>query len=100
PSFSDLPCVHHSCPGIPVAVIDLSVSLGELQFHAAFFINAITGGSDWTGKLNQKLASVARETGLGIATGSISAGLRHPEFADSYKIVREENPNGLVFANL
>ena len=52
------------------------------------------------GKLNQKLAIVARETGLAIATGSISAGLRHPEFADSYKIVREENPNGLVFANL
>lgn len=99
-SFKDIHFVHRSFPGINVADIDLAVSLGELEFNAPFFINAMTGGSDWTGKLNQKLAIVARETGLAIATGSISAGLKHPEFSDSYKIVREENPNGLVFANL
>lgn len=99
-SFKDIHFVHHSFPGINVADIDLSVSLGEMEFSAPFFINAMTGGSDWTGKLNQKLAIVARETGLAMATGSISAGLKHPEFANSYKIVREENPNGLVFANL
>lgn len=99
-SLKDVHYVHHSFPGINVADVDLSVSLGELEFSAPFFINAMTGGSDWTGKLNQKLGIVARETGLAIATGSISAGLKHPEFADSYKVVRDENPNGLVFANL
>ncbi len=99
-SLKDIHFVHHSFPGMDVADVDLSVKLGELEFNSPFFINAMTGGSEWTGKLNQKLAIVARETGLAIATGSISAGLKHPEFSDTYKIVRQENPNGLVFANL
>jgi len=99
-SFKDVHFVHHSFPGINVADIDLSVSMGELAFESPFFINAMTGGSEWTGKLNRKLGIVARETGLAVATGSISAGLRHPEFSDSYTFMREENPDGLVFANL
>lgn len=99
-SFKDIHFVHHSFPNMNVADVDLSTTLGEMSFSAPFFINAMTGGSEWTGKLNQKLAIVARETGLAIATGSISAGLKYPEFADSYKVVRQENPNGLIFANL
>lgn len=99
-SFKDIQFVHHSFPGIKVSDIDLSTTLGEMSFSLPFFINAMTGGSEWTGKLNQKLAIVARETGLAIATGSISAGLKYPEFEDSYKIARKENPDGLVFANL
>ena len=99
-SLKDVHFVHHSFPGVNVNDIDLSVSMGDLKFSMPFFINAMTGGSGWTGKLNKNLGIVARETGLAIATGSISAGLKHPEFADTYKVVREENPDGLVFANL
>ena len=99
-SFKDLHFVHHSFPGMDVADVDLTTKLGEMEFSAPFFINAMTGGSEWTGKLNQNLAILARETDLAIATGSISAALKHPEFTDSYSIIRKENPNGLVFANL
>lgn len=99
-SFKDLHFVHHSFPGMDVADVDLTTKLGEMEFSVPFFINAMTGGSEWTGKLNQNLAILARETDLAIATGSISAALKHPEFTDSYSIIRKENPNGLVFANL
>ena len=99
-SFKDVHFVHHSFPGIDVADVDLAVDLGELKFSVPFFINAMSGGSEWTGKLNRKLAIVARETGLAIATGSISAGLKMPEVQESYTVMREENPNGLIFANL
>ncbi len=99
-SFKDAHFVHHSFPGVDVADIDLSADLGELKFPLPFFINAMSGGSEWTGKVNQKLAIVARETGLAIATGSISAGLKMPEVQDSYTIMRKENPDGLIFANL
>lgn len=99
-SFKDLHFVHHSFPGMDVADADLTTYLGEMKFSLPFFINAMTGGSDWTGKLNQNLAILARETDLAIATGSISAALKMPEFTDSYSIIRKENPNGLVFANL
>ena len=99
-SFKDVHFVHHSFPQMDVADVDLTTDLGDLHFSLPFFINAMTGGSDWTGKLNQKLAIVAHETGLAMATGSISAGLKNPEVEESYKIVRKENPEGLVFANL
>lgn len=99
-SLTDVHFIHHSLPGMDLAEVDLSTQLGNLEFSLPFFINAMTGGSDWTGKLNQKLAIVARETGLAMATGSISTALRNPAQADSYSIVRKENPEGLVFANL
>ena len=41
------------------------------------YINAMTGGSDWTKQINEKLAVVARETGLAMAVGSTHAALRN-----------------------
>src|SRR5699024_780320 len=99
-SFHDLQFVHHSLPMIDVEEVSLETKIGNLSLQAPFFINAMTGGSPWTKKVNEKLAIVARETNLAIATGSVSAGLKTPEVADSYRIVREVNPHGLVFANL
>ncbi len=99
-SFKDIHFVHHSFPQMDVSDVDLTSHLGEMEFALPFFINAMTGGSEWTGKLNQKLAILARETGLAMATGSISAALKRPELSNSYSIIRKENPKGLVFANL
>jgi len=99
-SFEDVHFVHHSFPNIDVTDVDLSTTLGPLNFEVPFFINAMTGGSTWTGKVNEKLATIAEETGLAIATGSVSAALKDPEQEKTFKIVREINRNGLVFANL
>jgi isopentenyl-diphosphate delta-isomerase len=99
-SLRDVQFIHHSFPEMNVNEVDLSVTWEDLSFDLPFFINAMTGGSEWTGGLNQKLAIVARETGLAMATGSISAAIKDPSVEDSFKIVRKENPNGLVFANL
>ena len=99
-SFEDIQFVHHSFPRIDVRDVSLKTDFAGCHLEVPFFINAMTGGSPWTGKVNKKLAEVAKETNLAIATGSVSAALKTPEVADSYKIVREINPNGLVFANL
>lgn len=99
-SFDDVRFVHHSFPQMDVKDVDMSVQLNGLTFNVPFFINAMSGGSRWTGKINEKLATIARETGLAIATGSVSAALKDPEQEGTFKIVRETNPNGLVFANL
>ena len=99
-SFKDVSFVHHSFPQCDVKDVSLNVSLECLQFTSPFFINAMSGGSAWTGKVNEKLAVIARETGLAMATGSVSAALKDPSQADTFRIVRQTNPNGLVFANL
>ena len=41
----------------------------------------MTGGSDKSYEINRDLAIAARETGLLMASGSVSAGLKHPETA-------------------
>jgi len=99
-SFSDVHFVHHSFPQMDVKDVNLSVHLAGLDFSVPFFINAMTGGSPWTGRVNEKLAIIARETGLAMATGSVSAAVKDPSLKDTFEIVREVNPNGLVFANL
>lgn len=99
-SFKDIRFVHQSFPEMDVRDVDLSVSVEGLDFSVPFFINAMTGGSEWTGKVNEKLAVIARETGLAMATGSVSAALKDPSQEETFKVVRRTNPNGLIFANL
>jgi len=99
-SLEDIHFVHHSFPRMDVSDVSLETQVGELSFNVPFYINAMSGGSKWTGKVNKKLATIAKEAGLAIATGSVSAAIKNPEVADSFKIVRSVNKDGLVFANL
>ena len=71
-----------------------------MQLSAPFYINAMTGGSEKTKKINHDLALIARETNLMMATGSVSAALKDPNVADSYSVVREVNPDGLILGNM
>lgn len=98
--FADLKFIHHSLPQARVSDVDLSTNLHGIHLDFPFYINAMTGGSEWTGDINEKLAIVARETGLAMATGSISIAMRDASVVDSFKIVRKVNPNGIVITNL
>ncbi|GAA0359263.1 type 2 isopentenyl-diphosphate Delta-isomerase [Alkalibacterium iburiense] len=99
-SFDDVQFVHDSFPQMDVKEANLAVQVAGLDFSVPFFINAMSGGSPWTGKVNEKLSIIARETSLAIATGSVSAAIKDPSVKDSFEIVRKTNPDGLVFANL
>ncbi len=64
------------------------------------FINAMTGGSAKTKIINEDLAKVAKATKLAIASGSLSAALKDESLKDSFKVIRDNNKKGIVFANL
>lgn len=98
--FDNIRFIHHSLPEMAVDEADISTSFATFTVKQPFFINAMTGGSDRTKSINEKLAIVARETGLPMASGSLSAALKDPTLIDSFKIIRKVNPNGLVFANV
>ena len=98
--FDAIKFVHHSFPTVNHSNVSLATHFGGMDFTAPFFINGMTGGSDKTYSINQDLATVARETGLAMASGSVSAGIKHPETASSFEIIRQTNPNGKIFANL
>ncbi|MCM3236225.1 type 2 isopentenyl-diphosphate Delta-isomerase [Heyndrickxia oleronia] len=98
--FDDLHFVHHSLPEVNYEEIDITTSFANIQMGRPIYINAMTGGSKKTGEINALLAEIAKTTGLAMAVGSQHAGLRNEQLADTYKIVRQKHPNGIIFANI
>lgn len=98
--FSQTHFIHHSFPEINSDDVSLTTTLQSLTLDTPFFINAMTGGSTMTQQLNEHLATIAKETGLAMATGSLSIVLKESTLAESFSIVRQTNPNGIILANL
>lgn len=98
--FDHIRFVHHSLPEIDMKSIDISTSFLGFSFPQPIYINAMTGGSEKTKDVNQQLGILARETGVLVATGSVSATLKNPELADSFSTMRKENPKGVILANI
>jgi isopentenyl-diphosphate Delta-isomerase len=99
--FEDITFVHQSLPGLSTADIDLKTTLGELSLSSPIFINAMTGGGgEATLKINEGLATAAKECNVAMAVGSQMAAIKDPNERPSFEIVRKVNPNGVIFANL
>ncbi|OEH93472.1 type 2 isopentenyl-diphosphate Delta-isomerase [Bacillus solimangrovi] len=99
--LDDVKFVHQSLPDTDVEQVKLNTKVGELSLSSPLFINAMTGGGgEKTLELNQMLARVANATGISIAVGSQMSALKHDEERKTFEIVRKENSNGVVFANL
>jgi isopentenyl-diphosphate Delta-isomerase len=99
--LDDITFVHQSLPNISVNEVDLQTVIGELYISSPIFINAMTGGGgEHTRKVNGALSEVARECGVGIAVGSQMSAIKDPSERYTYEVVRQYNPNGIIFANL
>lgn len=98
--FQKLRFVHHSLPEIATSDVSLEAELLEHEMAVPFYINGMTGGSEKTKEINRSLARVAKLCGLAMASGSVSAAIKHPELAHTFSVIREENPDGFVMANL
>lgn len=98
--FDDVTFVHHALDGIDADRVDLGVEVAGTTWSLPFHINAMTGGSAGTGRINRDLAIAARETGVAIASGSLSAGLDDPSLLPTFRVLRDENPDGVVWANI
>lgn len=98
--FDDLEFVHHALDGVDVADVDLEVDADLFRWPLPFYVNGMTGGTALTGRINRDLAIAARATGIPMACGSVSVALDAPELAGSFTVIRDENPDGFVMANL
>lgn len=98
--FDQIRFVHHSFNRVDFSKIDLSSYWAGHKHNLPFYINGMTGGSHFTKQFNTMLAQVAAETGLTMASGSVSAALKDPTVADSFTTIRQMNPDGFVLANL
>ncbi|MFC4373838.1 type 2 isopentenyl-diphosphate Delta-isomerase [Nocardia halotolerans] len=98
--FDAVGFVHHALAGIDAADVSLAVDMAGKRWATPLYVNAMTGGSVNTGEINRQLAVAARETGIPIASGSMSAYFRDPAVAGTYRVLRQENPDGFVMANV
>jgi isopentenyl-diphosphate Delta-isomerase len=98
--FDDVSFVHHALAGIDRCDVSLATQFAGLQWPVPLYINAMTGGSVKTGAINRDLAIAARETGVPIATGSMSAYFADESAADTFSVMRREYPAGFIMANI
>ncbi|MDI6666889.1 type 2 isopentenyl-diphosphate Delta-isomerase [Leuconostoc falkenbergense] len=99
-SFDDIRWLPNTFPEMGIEEVDMTTNLFQHQFNWPFYIEAMTGGSALTGRINGQLATVSANTGLAMAVGSQSIALKEPSQAPTFKIVRQRNPEGFIFANL
>lgn len=98
--FANIRLIHHSFAPMTIDEVSITTKWANKEHSLPFYINGMTGGSTATKKYNQLLAQIAHQTGLAMASGSVSGALSDASVVDSYKIIRRENPNGFVMANL
>lgn len=98
--FSLVRIIHQGLPQLDYDDIDPSITLFGTRFDYPFYINAMTGGSLKTLEMNRKLASIAERFNLMMAVGSQHAALDEEDLVESFKIVRDTNPNGFIVGNV
>ncbi len=98
--FESMRLVHNSIPNMNLSDVDTSTRYLNRDFPYPVYINAMTGGSEKTGQINKKLALIAARLDIPMAVGSQHVALEHPEYEDSFKIVRETNPHGFLIGNV
>ena len=98
--FNQLRFVHQGIPEVSLDDIDTSTRIEDIKMDFPIYIEAMTGGSEYTKKLNEKLARIAKNTGIAMATGSQSVALKDSSVSSSFEVVRKTNPKGIIFSNL
>ncbi|HHU6750076.1 TPA: type 2 isopentenyl-diphosphate Delta-isomerase [Staphylococcus pseudintermedius] len=98
--FDRIQFVHHAIPEMDVDEVTLLPNFKALQMSHVLYINAMTGGSEWTAKTNEQLAQVAKVTQIPMAVGSMHAALKNPAVRHSYAVAREQYPEGQIWANV
>ncbi|MEU3902097.1 type 2 isopentenyl-diphosphate Delta-isomerase [Streptomyces sp. NPDC045251] len=98
--FDEVSFVHHALAGIDRPDVSLATAFAGISWPVPIYINAMTGGSEKTGIINRDLAIAARETGVPIASGSMNAYIKDPSCAGTFSVLREQNPDGFVMANV
>lgn len=99
-TFDDIRWLPETFPEMAMADVNTQVTLFGHNFDWPFYIEAMTGGSTLTGRVNGQLAAVAQQTGLAMAVGSQSIALKEPDAAKTFQIARQNHPDGFLIANL
>lgn len=98
--FEDINLVHQAIADINLDEVDLSSHFKHKKMDLPIIVNAITGGTAKAGEINQTLAKLAKKYNIAMAVGSQTIAIKTPELIRTFDIVRAENPEGIIIANI
>lgn len=102
-NHSDFDKIHLLRPALPETKINnrsIQTTMLGKEISAPFFVNAMTGGSKKSFEINKRIAQACKQENIAMALGSASILENEPDKLDSFLIARQENPDGLLFANV
>lgn len=100
--FEDIFIEHNALPELNFSEIDISTDFLGKKVEAPIIINAMTGGTEFAGGINQDLSKLAKNFNIPMAVGSETILMCEEEACrESFKIVRENiGSDGIAIANL
>ncbi len=98
--FDLLQLKHLSIPRFDLADVNLETNILGQKFALPFYINAMTGGTRKTTKLNYKLAALAKHYNIPFFLGSQSIMLKNPALQSEYAALRAAYPDLFIVANV
>lgn len=98
--LEDISFVHHATTDLNIDEIDLSVEIFNKKLSIPLIISGMTGGHDFTHKLNAFLSQAVEQTNIGMGVGSQRAALENEDVKESFNVVRENAPNALIIGNI
>ncbi|MDW7675443.1 MAG: type 2 isopentenyl-diphosphate Delta-isomerase [Bacillota bacterium] len=98
--FEDVEFVHQALSNHSLDDINTSTCFLGKELKAPFLIEAITGGTLKGKEINKALAKGAFETGIAMAVGSQTIAIEDPSIRETFSVVREYNPHGVILANV
>ncbi|MGC8556188.1 MAG: type 2 isopentenyl-diphosphate Delta-isomerase [Conexivisphaera sp.] len=92
--------VHRALPGLDLDGVDTSIEIFGKRLRLPLIVDSMTGGSERGAKVNEDIASVAAEMGIGMGVGSQRAALRDGRLRSTFSVVRDVAPDIFVYANI
>lgn len=100
-SFDQMHLLRPALPETKVDLKSIETSMFGKKVSAPFFINAMTGGSKKSYKVNKALGEIAHQANIAMALGSASILIKEKkEQFESFYVAREANPDGVLIANV
>ncbi|MCK9280342.1 MAG: type 2 isopentenyl-diphosphate Delta-isomerase [Melioribacteraceae bacterium] len=92
--------IHFAATEIDINKISLTQKLFNKKIDYPFFISCMTGGYKGSLKINSELAKLASILNIPVGVGSQRQVLENDSLLETYKVIRKNNNDGLVFGNI
>lgn len=98
--LKEIKLIHNCLPELDLAEVILETEFLKKTLAYPVLLNALTGGSEDVADYNRQLALIAAQLQIPIAVGSQFSAIENVAMRQSFQVVRDLNPQGVVIANV